>query len=141
MKPLQALAVIIVSVALILAGVEIMRPDPAPAPAPDTVYVGVTAKSDTVIRTTLKTVFDVRTVVDTLPGDTIYVPRAVIETLLVRCDECAAQLARHKQVCDSAQRAKDDSIAKLTRRIAQLERQRPWYALSGAVVGALACGR
>lgn len=114
--------------------------EPAPAPAkPDTVLIRLNAKTDTVRLTTTRSVHDVRTIVDTLPGDTIYIARAVVETLLVRCQQCAEQLERHQRITDSIIRVVRDSLAQCQAQKAAAKRERKWWALAGGAVGIAVC--
>jgi len=136
--------VLAVGVLLIVgAGVWLARrqtPVPATAP-PDTVYVKLTAKSDTVIQRTTRTITQLDTLVQTQPGDTVFVPKEVIREVIVRCTECAEQLRAHKVFCDSARKADRDSMARLNRRIAQLEKHRTYAAIGGVITGAFAVCR
>lgn len=106
---------------------------------PDTVYSAASAKSAAVAETTIKTVTRFRTLFDTLPGDTIYVPRVQIESVLVRCEGCAEQLVTFKRQCDSTLYALYDSIFKLNRALAKARGRGPWYFIGGVSLGVLTC--
>lgn len=121
----------------------VLEPEP---PKPDTVRIRVLQQSQATAETTRVTVTRLRTLVDTLPGDTVYVPREVVRTVIRDCLACATQLDSLRAYADSALRAKDDSIVALRQRNFQLERQlvackgqRPWYLVGGASAGLLAC--
>jgi hypothetical protein len=108
------------------------------------VYLTLSAQSRAVAETTTKVVTRLRPQIDTLNvTDTIEVIRFLraVDTVLVRCDECARQLAKHRAFTDSAMKVKDDSIAKLNARLEACRGSRKWWAVTGFAGGVATCGR
>lgn len=136
----SALLIIVAAVAVLLVARELLRPDPV-APKPDTVLVREIVASKARAETTRLVVNRVKTLIDTLPGDTVFVPKEVIREVLVECESCAAKLERLAFVCDSLRKVREDSIAKLVARIAKLEKHRTYAAIGGAIVGGFAVCR
>lgn len=109
--------------------------EPAIAPRPDTVFVRDIVESKARAETTRMVVSKVKTLIDTLPGDTVFVPKETIREVLVECESCAAKLERLAFICDSVRKVDRDSIARLNRRIAQLEKHRTYAAVGGLLAG------
>lgn len=102
---------------------------------PDTVFVREIVESKARAETTRLVVNKVKTLIDTLPGDTVFVPKETIREVLVECESCAAKLERLAFICDSVRKVDRDSIARLNRRIAQLEKHRTYAAAGGLLAG------
>lgn len=142
----QTLTVGVLCAVAITVGFSMLAPKPV-VPKPDTVVIRESAISQAVAETTRLTVTRTRTLRDTVLQrltDTAFVTRYVlrVDTLLQRCDECAARLERHRVFTDSVINRRDDSIVVLNAALVACKSKRPWYAVAGfagcaVIVGAI----
>lgn len=136
MKYLRLLGIVLVlGIAISLGLSTIARRGPAPL-MPDTVLVTQIIQAEAVRDTVRATVTRWRTHTDTLPGDTVWIPRVQLETLYVNCMKCADRIDSLTTIIWRLQ----DSLAHCQGQWQRAQAQRPWYAVGGALVGVLACG-
>lgn len=146
MTTTNRLTVLVVCAVAASIGLSQMQCAPVVESGPDTVYVTRSAKAETVAVTTLRTVRDTRTVLDSVfKTDTMWrrdtVVRVVVESLLVQCERCGKELKAFRAMADSVHKADRDTIARLRRDLAACKGQRPWWAGGGLALGVLACHR
>ena len=141
---LEKVAAIAVLVGAVWFGLHVIN-TPAPiAVQPDTVYLNVSAKSAAVAETVTNTVTRFRILRDSVRitvSDTIEVKHFLtqLDTVFLRCDQCAEQLREHRRVSDSIIKVRNDTIASLRSQLASCKGRRPWWALGGVVAGITAC--
>lgn len=135
-------AVAIVFAAALWYGARALH-QPAPDPmTPDTVYLQASARAGATAETTFKIITRFRTRVDSIfPVLTIHDTTFIreLDTVLVQCERCAAELRAFRHRCDSMRTADADTIARLRTELRKAKGQRSWWALGGLIAGSASC--